>query len=121
MIHPTVQTAPVEYVPAVRQPPDLVPSVEFVKADGAAFRQLHAQLRENDDREELPDQGGGYGAELWGTVGSGGEGDFGLEEIAEAEGAEESGNEFADKAEDGEREEEYFREEEIGVTNWETH
>ena len=45
VIHPTVQTAPVKYVPAIRLPSDLIAAVEFVQAHRTALRRVN-QVRE---------------------------------------------------------------------------
>lgn len=47
--HPTVETPLVEDVAAVREPSDLILTVELVEADGAALWRVH-QLRELDHR-----------------------------------------------------------------------
>lgn len=48
VVHPTVEAAPVEYVPAVRQPSDLVVAAKFVQTHRAILRRVHLlrQIRE---------------------------------------------------------------------------
>jgi len=59
VVHPTVHTTPVENMLAVRQPPDLLPSLELVQAHGAALRRVSGGGGlEFNDGEEFSDQGG---------------------------------------------------------------
>lgn len=56
--HPTVQTVPMEYVTAVHQPPDLVPSLEFAETDRASIGHFvgircTSQIFEPDHRQAL--------------------------------------------------------------------
>ena len=106
---------------AVGEAADLVAAVELVEADGAALRWRVDEIRELDDGKELADQDGGDGVGLRSGVGSSRPGDVRVEEVGEAEGAEEEGYEDSDEAEDREGVEEEFGNEELRVPDWEAH
>lgn len=55
MIHPTVQTAPVEYMSAICEPSDLIIPIKFVQTNGTALRRVN-QFGELNHRQQLPDQ-----------------------------------------------------------------
>lgn len=96
--HPTVQTTSVEYVAAVRQPSDLVLSLELVQTHSATLRRLHLRprhLRELDHRQDFPDQHGRHGLQFRLPLGPR---NVGFEEIVEAHVAQEDGEEFSDEA-----------------------
>ena len=93
MVHPTVKAAPVEHVATVGEAADLVAAVKLVEADGADLRQRVDEIRELDDGQELADQDGGNGVGFRSGVGPGRPGDILVEEVGEAEGTEEGGDE----------------------------
>lgn len=93
--HPTVQTPSVEYVATVRQPSDLVLSLELVQAHRAALRRLHRHLhlRELHHRQDFPHQHRRHRPLRPRNVG--------FEEIVEAHVAQEDGDEFSYQAQYG--------------------
>ncbi|MCD7471332.1 hypothetical protein HAX54_011680 [Datura stramonium] len=96
MVHPTVQTAPVEYMPAIREPSDLIVPIKLVQANRAALRRVN-QLRELHHRQQLPDQRRRHRMELRVRFGSGRERHFGFEEISETQNGEKRANELPDE------------------------
>lgn len=127
MIHPTVHAAPVEDMPAVPQPPDIVLHAKLRQAHRAA-RCRHVitetvDFSEFHDGEEFADEEGGEGG---GPVGDSGRvgigpGSIGVEEFGESEEAEEEEDEVSEEAEEGECAEEDVREEHLRVTHRKTH
>lgn len=97
-VHPAVQAAPVEDVLAVLQLPDLLPGLELVQADRAALGRVR-RLPVLHQGQEFLDQDGGHGrADGRSALG---ERRVDLEEIREAQEAEEGGDEDPDEAEEG--------------------
>ncbi|KAK8688190.1 hypothetical protein V6N13_086966 [Hibiscus sabdariffa] len=112
MVHPTVQTRPMENVPTVPQPPDLFASFELVQANGATLRRLSHdhQLLELYNGKDFTDQEGRYGRILGSCSGpvilpDG----VRLEEIGKPEAAEKSDNYIADETQKPKRVNEEFR------------
>lgn len=102
MVHPTVETAPVEYVAAVSEPSDLFVSLELVEADGAAavgrmVVVVAGQVLELDHGQDFSDQEGGNGLEFGQLVGAVGPGNVGFEEIAKTQIGEEAGYKLSDE------------------------
>ena len=126
MIHPTVQTSPVENVLTVRQAPDFFLFFELVQTHGAALRRVTGacvgrKVTEFDDREEFPDQESGNGRVIGDPDLGIGPDDLRIEEIGDAEEMEEQENEVSDESENGKCVDEDVGEENLGVAHWETH
>lgn len=128
-VHPPVQALPVEDVPAVAEPPDLLlrPPLELVQAHGAALGRVDQAL-EPDDGQHLPDQEGGDGGAPGGggssgrRPGLGGEGGgVGVEEVGEAEEVEEGEDEVPEEAEEAEGVDEELRQADLRVAQRESH
>ncbi|KAK9280021.1 hypothetical protein L1049_013706 [Liquidambar formosana] len=125
VVHPTVQTAPVENVPAVRQPPDLFPSLELVEANGASLRLValagDRQVLELHDGQDFPDQDCGYGR-VFGYAGRGfGPGNVRFEKIRETQKVEQRENEVSDETQKGKCVEKQFGKENLSVPDWKAH
>ncbi|MED6203588.1 hypothetical protein PIB30_000672 [Stylosanthes scabra] len=97
--HPTVKASPVEYVPAVSQPSDLVLPFELVQTHCAALLRGVRHLTESDHREDFPDEECGDGLEfgVQRVLVDG----VGFQEILEAKVVAESGNEFSEERKGG--------------------
>lgn len=113
MLHPAVEAPAVEDVSAVGQPPHLLRRLEFVEAHRAVVPQvlpLPRQLLVPDHRQDLLDQHRRRRPEFRAVVlavavgGRGvGPGDVRVEEVAEADGGENRGDEAPDEAEEEDR------------------
>lgn len=126
MIHPTVQTAPVENVPAVRQPPDLFLSLEFVETNGAILRHFAgagspAEVLILHHGKDFPDQDGGYGWVIRYAGRRFGPWSIRFQEIREAQKVEEGENEISDQTQKGKCVEKDFGKKNLCASDWEAH
>ena len=126
VIDPTVHAPPVENVLAVRHTPDFFFRGEFAQAHGAARRRRipvgGCQVAERRHGEKLADEEGGESRLAWRRrrreVRGGG---IGVEEVGDAEEAEEGEDEGAQPREEGKRVEEHFRNQQLRVPYGKTH
>ncbi|GER30339.1 peptidyl-tRNA hydrolase II family protein, partial [Striga asiatica] len=124
VVHPAVQAAPVEYVPTVRQPPDLVLASELVQAHRAALRRPLRQIREPHHRERLADERRRHRSDIRpGFVQCGVRRHrFKLQVgVPEPEEREDGGREFTNEFQKRQQVDEQFGEKHVGVTHRKTH
>lgn len=115
--HPTVETAPVEYVAAIREPSDLVLSLELVEAHRAPLRRfLHRrQLGEFRHRKDFPDEQGAGRFEFGHyPIGPGNVG-------FETQVAEDDGHELPDETQHGKEMHEQLWQHKLRIPHWKSH
>lgn len=128
MVHPTVQTSPVENVLTVGQASDLLPTFKLVKTDGATLRRVRcsgagdaAQVLELDHGQEFPDQERGH-RWVFGRLAEGlGPYDVGFKEIRETQEVKQRVNETPDETEKRKCVKKEIWEEDLCVPDWEAH
>ena len=99
MIHPTVQTASVENVFTIGQPPDLFSDLEVVQTYGATLRRVAAanRLPELHHRQDFTDQNRRYRRVFRHLRLRFGPRNVGFQEIGETQKVKERENEFLDE------------------------